>query len=368
MNNDTKKIGIDARLYFQTGVGTYLQNLLYELQKISPSDFEFYVYVMKNDSDKITFSNKQFVKKIADFKWHSISEQTGFLKILQNDFLDLMHFTYFSYPILYPWKFVSTIHDITPLLFKTGKASTKNPLFYNIKHLVYQYVLKNQILNSRTIIVPSQTIKNQIINLYGQQYEKKIIVTYEGINHNLIETRENKDLAKLFKKPFYVYVGNFYPHKNIKSLIKAFSRLTINAQLVLVGPNDFFANQMIQFINELNQANKILLYTTKDLSDLKFFYKHAIALIHPSLSEGFGLPLVEAAYFNCPIIASKIPVFKELLGESYVAFDPENINEMVDKIISFNTKPKKFNYLEVLKKFSFSQTAKKTLDVYQNSL
>lgn len=363
-----KRIGIDARLYFQTGVGTYLQNLLYELQKIAPNDLEFYIYLIQKDWEKVNFINKQFVKRLADFKWHSVSEQLGFLNVLNNDCLDLMHFTYFSYPILYRYKFISTIHDVTPLLFKTGKASTKNPLFYNLKHLVYQYVLKNQILNAESIITPTQTVKNQITDYYGQEYQNKIIVIYEGINRNLIKARENKGLAKRFDKSFFIYVGNFYPHKNIEKLIQAFSLTNIAAKLILIGPNDFFTSQMTQFINELSQENRIILYTTKDIGNLKFFYKNALALLHPSLSEGFGLPLVEAAYFNCPVIASDIPVFKELLEDKYVVFDPNNIDAMAKTISSFYNNPTIFDYKEILEKFSFSQMGKITLDVYKNSL
>jgi glycosyltransferase involved in cell wall biosynthesis len=107
------------------------------------------------------------------------------------------------------------------------------------------------------------------------------------------------------------------------------------------------------------------LYTTSNIGDLKFFYKNAMALIHPSLSEGFGLPLIEAANFNCPIIGSNIPVFKELLNNQYISFDPNNVKEMTNTITSFYKKPKKFNYKEVLKRFSFCQMAKITLEIYK---
>ncbi len=184
----------------------------------------------------------------------------------------------------------------------------------------------------------------------------------------MIEVAENKDLIKQFNKPFFIYVGNFYPHKNIEKLILAFSKTNIDAQLILVGPNDYFARQMTHCINTMSQQKRITLYTTDNLGDLKFFYKNALALIHPSLSEGFGLPLIESAYFGCPIIASDIPVFKELLGDQFVKFNPENSDDMAKKMTEFFINPVKFSYKSIIKKFSFQEMAKKTLDLYKKNL
>ena len=135
-----KKIGIDARLYFQTGVGTYLQNLLFYLDKKDPKKEIYYIYLRRQDATKVRFKSKNIIKRIADQKWHSFSEQISFLALLIKDNLDLMHFTYFSYPIFYWKKFIATVHDTTPLLFKTGKASTKNQFIYQIKHFIYKLV------------------------------------------------------------------------------------------------------------------------------------------------------------------------------------------------------------------------------------
>ena len=120
-----KKIGIDARLYSQTGVGTYLKNLIYYLDKKGPKDILFYIYLMPDDYNDLSFKNKNIIKRKVNYRWHTIGEQIGFAIKLYYDKLDLMHFTYFSYPIIYLKKFVATVHDATPLLFKTGKASTK---------------------------------------------------------------------------------------------------------------------------------------------------------------------------------------------------------------------------------------------------
>lgn len=113
---------------------------------------------------------------------------------------------------------------------------------------------------------------------------------------------------------------------------------------------------------------KIIIIKNPGLQDLIFFYKNAQALIHPSLSEGFGLPLIETAYFNTPIIASNIKVFKELLGDNYLSFDPNNVDDISKKINSFIEKKPEFNYTNIMKKYSFSKMTDETLKIYNEAL
>jgi glycosyltransferase involved in cell wall biosynthesis len=362
-----KKIGIDARLYSQTGIGTYLQNFLFYLDKSNPENFFYYIYLRKEDFYKVKFNSKNLIKILADYPWHSLSEQLGFLRRLNHDKLDLMHFTYFSYPIFYHRKFIATVHDVTPLLFKTGKASTKNQLIYNIKHLFFRIILLCQIKKAINIITPTYTVKEQLEKIYGEKISNKIIPIYEGISYKIIKTFENKDLDKKFKE-FFIYVGNFYPHKNVEKLIYAFSKIETSNKLILLGPNDYFKRHLFSLINKLKQEKRILFFNNPQISDLVYFYKNGEALIHPSLSEGFGLPLIEAAYFNCPIIASNIKVFKELLGNNYLSFNPNDVNDIAEKIKTFIEKKPKFDYGNILKQYSFEEMTNKTVKIYKSVL
>ncbi len=364
----TKKIGIDARLYFQTGVGTYLRNLLYCLQKINPPKLEFFVYTLESDETNITLNKKNFIKRPVTSYWHTFGEQTRFLYEIYKDRVDLMHFTYFSYPVLYRRPFISTIHDTTPLFFKTGKASTKNPFAYKIKHRVFKTVLKTQMKNALKIITPTKTVKKQLISLYGHSFGEKIIPIYEGVDWTLQKVHENKELNKTFNKPFFLYVGNFYPHKNIETLIKAFSKIEYAYQLILVGPDDYFAKRISKLIQQFKQETKIVFYHNATPADLKFFYTEAQALIHPSLSEGFGLPVLEASFYNCPVIGSNIEVFRELLSDEYMSFDPHNMNDIEKKIHQFIEKRPRLDYKHIVSKYSFEEMTKKTLDVYTSCL
>lgn len=363
-----KRIGIDARLYSQTGVGNYIANLLSCLQQILPKNILVYVYMMGKYTGEVKFKNSNFIIRKADFKWHTFSEQLSFAKMLYQDELDLMHFTYFSYPALYRRQFISTIHDVTPLYFKTGKASTKSALIYEVKHFFFRIIIENQVRNARAIITPTQTVKQQIGERFGEKYLAKIYPIYEGVNEKLIEAKENKSLVAGFPKEFFIYVGTFYPHKNVEKLIEAYSRVKTETRLILIGPDDFFEKRLRLLVKKLKLEKKIIFYLNPSLVDLVFFYKNAQALIHPSLSEGFGLPLVEAAYFDLPIIASNINVFKEVLENNYLQFDPNDIDDIQDKIEQFIGNEAEFNYAKIIKKYSFEEMTRFTLAIYENIL
>lgn len=358
-----KKIGIDARLAHQTGVGRYITNLIRYLPETKK--YQWHLYVLPE-------TNRQLVRQAncvirpAPYRWHSFAEQTAFLHQLNQDQLDLMHFTYFSYPLFYRKKFIITLHDLIPYFHKTGKATTKSPLVYSLKHLFYKLLIGNAVKKAAAIITPSNSVKSEICSTFGQPYEKKIAVTYEGVDEKLMRVSENQQLQQQFSTDFFIYIGNFYPHKNVEKLIRAFSLLKSDAKLILLGPADFFSGRILQFINKLECDEKVIFFPNPTNEDLVFFYKHARALIHPSLAEGFGLPLIEAIYFHCPIIASNIPVFNELLGDNFLKFNPRDVNDIKAKIEQRISQPSQVHYQNITERFSFKQMAEKTFRLYES--
>lgn len=335
MAHERKRIGIDARLYYETGVGVYLRNFLYYLQKLAPDSYQFHIYVLEKNSSQIHFENPLFIKREVRSKWHTFSEQLIFQQVLMNDRLDLMHFTYFSYPVLYRRPFIATVHDLTPLLFKTGKASTLPAFMYELKHSIFSFILKQQVQKAKAIITPTVAVKRQLEQIYGSTYSHKILALYEGVNHEFFKAEQNKALAKHFSRPFFLYVGNFYPHKNVDRLVQAFSQMNRDdIDLVLAGPDNYFSGQLEKVIEEQRLTN-IHMYHPSRPEDLLFLYKNSLALINPSLSEGFGLPVVEAAYCGTPVIASDIDVFREILGNNYYAFNPSQTESIQEVLLHF---------------------------------
>lgn len=172
------KIGIDARLIDETGVGRYIRNLITELGKIDTGN-SYIVYLRKDAYGKFTPPSTRWQKRLADVPWHSISEQLFMPAILNRDHLDLLHIPYFNVPLLYFGKFIVTIHDLTILHFDTGKASTHWYPFYKLRRLGYHIELLKAVSWAEKVIAVSETTKKEILSHFDVR-PQDIKVIYEG--------------------------------------------------------------------------------------------------------------------------------------------------------------------------------------------
>lgn len=370
------KIAIDCRLWNQGGVGRYTRNLVNSLLKIDKKN-QYTLILYKNSNKEVAREtetlkldeNYQFETKISACHWHTLGEQIQFCEELKKSNYDLIHFTYFSHPIFYNRPFVITIHDLTILKFATGKATTQNYLVYLIKRFGYKKVLEHGIYNSKKILVPTEFVKKDILENFKVN-GNKIIVTYEGVGIELQKQSFTLPEKTLPEKKFFLYVGNFYPHKNVELLIEAWKKLKGKYNLVLAGPNDFFAKRIKDLIKKSNLENAVFLVSNLSDEKLSNYYKKAEALVLPSLFEGFGLSVVEAAYFNCKVLLSDIPVFREIAPNNAIFFNPESIDDLYTKIMfvvgvgSSNPNFKRDD--DYFQKFSFAKMAEQTLKTYSS--
>jgi len=352
------KIAIDCRLWKQGGVGRYLRNLIFYLQKLDK----------KNQYTLIFYKNPFFVKtnnftiKTTRAKWHSLAEQWQFYLELQKGSYDLVHFPYFSHPILYNRPFVITIHDLTIKHFATGKATTKTLSVYLFKRWGYLQVLNHALKTAQHILVPSNFVKKDLLK-NSKLSSGKITVAYEGLGEELRGAKPKR--VELPFTRFLLYVGNFYPHKNIDLLVNSLATLkNLDLNLVLVGPNDYFAQRLQRQIKKPGLTNRILFRFAVKEAELAWLYQKASALVLPSFFEGFGLPIVEAGYFGCPLLLSDIGVFREIAPKNALFFSPHSqtdLSQKIRQVIETKQIAPKSSYFQ---QFSFKEMAKKTLDVY----
>ena len=363
---ETKRIGIDARLLSQTGVGVYTRNLLYELAQISKGKHEFFVYLRKEDESDLPDLPDNFKIRYTNAQWHSFAEQTWFLYQLYSDNLDLMHFCYFSMPILYNKAFVITIHDVIPYKHATGKASTRNPLSYQIKHFMYKRVLAHAVTHAKRIFVPTEAVKNDIHSLFPYVAKEKIIRTYEGIDYKLVQAKPAKP-ERLLDKPYFLYMGNYYPHKNVPFLLDAFKEANLDAQLILNGPEDYFARHIDEIIISSGLEARVIRLSNTTLGERVYLYTNALALVHPSKDEGFGLQLFESQFFQTPALASDIPVLHEIRPHA-TFFRLESTSGLASLLRkTYEAKPKKSTD-KIDSEFSFKKMAEETYNQYSECL
>jgi len=370
------RIGIDCRLWNETGVGRYVRNLVWELAKIDHNN-KYILFFKDNEYKNVQIPAENFEKRLANIHWHSLKEQIFLAKVLYKEKLDIVHFTYFSVPILYPNPFIITIHDLIINHFPTGKASTRAQWIYWLKVLSYKIVLFFSIKNARKIIAVSETTKKEIIQHYKKNSED-IIVTLEGVDKKISniknQSRLNRDQISNVREKYFLYVGNAYPHKNLEKLVEAYALLRLRGlKLILVGKKDFFYIRLKQKVEEMGLSESILFYEKVSDAGLANLYLKAIALIAPSLMEGFGLPVLEAMASNCPVVCSNIDAYKEICADAAVYFDPKDINDIKEKleyILQNEELRKQFvkKGLERAKHFSWAKMAQETLSVYASLL
>jgi len=363
-------IGIDARLYFESGVGRYIKNTLLELDyytaKNKTSD-KYFIFLSNKGFEKISFESDALIKVKADVPWHSLKEQVNFTRILNSYNLDLMHFTYFSLPIFYRRKFVVTIHDLIINYVNTGKATTLPKPIYYLKRAAYHKVIEHAVKKSAHIIAPSHATKNEILKNYKVNKEK-ISVIAEGIDPDLFK-KSTKPNA-LVPGKYILYVGNAYPHKNLNSLINAYRMIEdeVDEDLVLVGKDDYFYKKIH---NQIEGDTRIHIFNSINDYELSYLYKNASFLISPSLMEGFGLTPLEAMANNCLPVVSSIDAFKEVCENAALYFNPESLKDIagvLKKAILIN-KNEKERYEKLfkdrIKKFSWEKSLLDTLKIYE---
>lgn len=369
------RIGIDARLWNETGVGRYIRNLVINLQEIDKKN-EYILFVRDENDDliKSQTSNPRLQIVQANIPWHSVREQLSFGSIIGNQNLDLMHFPYFSLPISFRKPFVVTIHDLIVHQFATGKASTLPLPLYVLKRLGFKQVFNHALRRSAKVIVPLESVRSEIIHSFNID-KNKIVITKEGFDP-MISSKDSPSARvkkEVEKGAYFLYVGNAYPHKNVGFLLSSFFEFrhkNPSYRLVLVGRDDFFYQELRGVVSSKDVS---FLENVSD-SDLGYLYSWAEAFVSPSLMEGFGLPALEAMASNCPVVLSDIPSFREVCSTAAIYFNPHRSSSLIralEKVTSESKQERKKRVQDGFKRsdeFSWKKTAEDTVKVYESCI
>jgi glycosyltransferase involved in cell wall biosynthesis len=248
------------------------------------------------------------------------------------------------------------IHEIFPELFEDSHEIIKNK-----KILIY---------GSKNIITVSNSTKLDIIKFYPNISIDKIHVI--PLSHTQIKNNHTFEY-NLKNKNFIIFVGNRSKYKNFNWLLYEISNwlITNNYNLICLGGNDLDINE-ISLIDSLNLVNRVQQYNFND-DELYFFYANALAFVFPSQYEGFGIPILEAMSYNCPVILPKSSSFPEVAGDAGVFYDEFNKEEIINCLNKLLTN-KDFRNKKILqgnehvKNYSWNKTTSELYKVYKKSL
>lgn len=374
------KILFDARLYGlkNAGIGRYIMKLLENLQCDSQNNYS--ILLRKSDFNQIKFG-KNFQKVLADFPHYTLSEQRFLPALIAEIKPDFCHFPHFNTPIFYRGKYVVTIHDLIKHFSKGSKTTTKTPFLYWPKFIAYKTVFRRGVRNATKIIVPSFSVKNELEGVYPKT-KGKIEVVYEGVDEKFKKkTRQESNLLAKYqiKRPFVIYTGSVYPHKNIESLLQAIKLIngTNNSQkanqkimLVISCARSVFWERLSGQIEKQKLGGLVKMAGFIKDEELAFLYGQASCFVFPTLSEGFGLPGLEAMAAGLPVVCSNIPVLKEVYNGAALYFNPKDPKEIAQKILSiinddFLAASLRKKGFAQIKKYSWQKTAEETLRVYE---
>lgn len=291
---------------------------------------------------------------------------------------DVIHYPYFdpfflTLPYRHQSPFIVTVHDLIPIEFpREFPAGIRG----RVKWQIQKHILKKAAL----IITDSYASQAQIIE-FTSVSPTKIKVVYLGVDPSFYPVNSAESEEKIRKRfsikhPFALYVGDVNYNKNIPGLLLAFQTLTerSNLDLVLVGKGFITPSRhkerIDKQINLLHLQSRVRVAGHVTQEELRGLYSHAACYVHPSIAEGFGLPVLEAMACGCPVVCSHSTSLGEIAAGVSVGIDPKVPLDIARGILdvvnnAFLSRTLKEKGLAHVKRFTWKRTAEETVEAYK---
>lgn len=379
------RLGIDIRPIMAAGLGRglgiYTANLVKNLLIVN-QEHHFSLFAARNQKieeflPQIPSTQHVTVAKLKRptrniFLW----DQVLWWALLKKERVEVFHSTVYGVPLVCPCKRVFTIHDLTPLIFPEFFKKFHHQAVYRFNFFTGKYADR--------IITSSQNSKQDIMH-YLNIPDNKISVIYDGVGAQYrrlqsLEAIENIRTRYQIPGKFLLYVGGFDANKNLPMLVEAFKQLIQqkhlpdkNLFLVFVGNLTPATEPLREYVRARGIEEHVIFTGFVPEEDLIGLYNAAEVFVFPSIYEGFGLPPLEAMACGIPVIASKASSLPEVVGDAAIQVNPHSPEELSQRMFEILTNDKlrqelSHKGLERAKLFSWEQTARKTLQVYEEVL
>lgn len=301
------RIGLDATplLGVRTGVGRYTQHLL---QALAAGDdpltaTAFTLRGAKNLGSAVPSNvdvhNRPMPARLLQQLWASIEFPP--VELLCGR-VDVFHATNFVLPPLHRAAGVVTVHDLSYLRYPEAVSAAS---------LRYRQLVPRSLHRAAVVCTPSEAVAAEVREEYSPP---EVVVTPLGVDESWFSAAP-PDAAWLaahhLPTDYLVFVGTLEPRKNLATLLAAYARLTEPPPLVLVGQAGWGPAAELAGL----PPESVITPGYLDQVTLQRIVAGARALVLPSVYEGFGIPPLEAFACGTPVIASDIPVIREVTGK-----------------------------------------------------
>lgn len=232
----------------------------------------------------------------------------------------------YNAPIFITRRYVLTVHDLNHIDRHENSSI--------LKRLYYSIILRRACRNASCVLTVSEFSRQRIVEWAGIKPVQVI-----NIGNGCDDTYNMNVAPYLPGYPYMLCVSNRKPHKNESRVLQAFAQAAISTEvcLLLTGSS---TDDLLEQAKELNIAQRVIFLGRVEERDLPALYRGAIALLFPSLYEGFGLPVIEAMACGTPVLTSNTTSLPEIAGEAAILVNPTSISEIAAAITLLFNDPK----------------------------
>ncbi|WP_013323523.1 glycosyltransferase family 4 protein [Gloeothece verrucosa] len=343
-----------------TGISNYILNLLPYLKPLNPTlltakpidDF-------KNYSIPGNLTPEQGIKGHLNRLWWTQFKLDKICKKLQPS---LLFSPLPEAPLYRNHRFVVMVHDLIPLRF-SNPYSPLTPYF--------RYYIPQVLQQAGHIVCNSQATAQDIIDFFGISAQKitPIPLAYDATHFRPLNLPKPS-------QPYFIYLGRPNPYKNLPRLLQAFAQLKNrnDYQLWIAGPSDRRYTPKLQTaVEELGLTHQVKFLDYVSYGQLPVILNRALALVFPSLWEGFGLPVLEAMACGVPVITSNLSSLPEVAGDAAILINPDQTHEITAAMTAIANDSQLQSHLSKLSlqrasQFSWAKTGQATLNILRHQI
>ncbi len=315
-----KTLALDLRMLESSGIGVYLQQLVPRIIGQCP---ELHFLLL---GDPVLFSKYPWTQapRVERLAWtaplYSMREQFLLPLLLAKKRPDLLWLPHYNFPLAWPKKMAVTVHDLNHLALAR--------LLPGRRHRLYaRFMFRMLVRRARRIFTVSAFSAGELQRLLSAPPER-ISMIHNGLDESWFEPVSG---PAPHERPYLLFVGNLKPHKNLAVVLRAMLQLGADwpYDLLVVGRSEGFITAdregpgLARFL-----ADRVHFRGRLEHDQLRLCYRHARALVFPSIYEGFGFPPLEAMASGCPVLAAESSSIPEVCGRAALYFDPSDSSDL----------------------------------------